>query len=62
MFPKETHILVVDDSINIRQIIVDNLKRLGFTKLETAADANEAFTKLSNSRKDQTHSHLYFQT
>ena len=46
MFPKETHILVVDDSINIRQIIVDNLKRLGFTKLETAADANEAFAKL----------------
>lgn len=46
MFPKETHILIVDDSINIRQIIVDNLKRLGFTKMETAADANEAFQKL----------------
>ena len=46
MFPKETHILVVDDSINIRQIICENLRRLGFTRMETAADANEAFTKL----------------
>lgn len=46
MFGKETHILVVDDSINIRQIICDNLRRLGFTKIETAGDANEAFSKL----------------
>lgn len=46
MFGKETHILVVDDSINIRQIICDNLRRLGFSKIETAGDANEAFTKL----------------
>jgi two-component system chemotaxis response regulator CheY len=46
MFPKETHILVVDDSINIRQIICDNLRKLGFIKMETAADANEAFSKL----------------
>jgi two-component system, chemotaxis family, chemotaxis protein CheY len=46
MFPKETHILVVDDSINIRQIICDNLRRLGFLKIETASDANEAFGKL----------------
>lgn len=46
MFPRETHILVVDDSINIRQIICDNLRRLGFIKMETAGDANEAFNKL----------------
>ena len=46
MFPKDTHILVVDDSINIRQIICENLKRLGFIKMETAGDANEAFGKL----------------
>lgn len=46
MFPKETSILVVDDSINIRQIIVDNLKRLGFVKVETAGDANDAYAKL----------------
>jgi two-component system, chemotaxis family, chemotaxis protein CheY len=46
MFGKDTHILVVDDSINIRQIICDNLRRVGFTKIETASDANEAFSKL----------------
>jgi two-component system, chemotaxis family, chemotaxis protein CheY len=46
MFPKETHILVVDDSINIRQIICENLRRIGFAKMETASDANEAFGKL----------------
>src|SRR6185312_2309854 len=46
MFPKETHILVVDDSINIRQIIYENLRRIGFVKMETASDANEAFGKL----------------
>jgi two-component system, chemotaxis family, chemotaxis protein CheY len=51
MFPKETHILVVDDSINIRQIIVDNLKKLGFVKIETAGDANDAYNKLVNSSK-----------
>jgi two-component system, chemotaxis family, chemotaxis protein CheY len=51
MFPKETNILVVDDSINIRQIIVDNLKRLGFMKIETAADANDAYNKLVQSSK-----------
>ena len=46
MFPKETNILVVDDSVNIRQIICENLRRLGFIKIETAGDANEAFGKL----------------
>ncbi len=46
MFPKESHILVVDDSVNIRNIICDNLKRLGFSHMETAPDANDAFSKL----------------
>jgi two-component system, chemotaxis family, chemotaxis protein CheY len=46
MFSKDTNILVVDDSINIRQIICENLKRIGFVKIESAADANEAFAKL----------------
>lgn len=54
MFPKETHILVVDDSINIRQIICENLRRLGFLKMETASDANEAFGKLVHFSKSPT--------
>lgn len=54
MFPKETHILVVDDSVNIRQIICDNLKRLGYSRVEVAADANEAFAKLVKFSKGPT--------
>lgn len=46
MFPKETHILVVDDSLNIRRIVVDSLQRLGFQKITTAEDAVEALGKL----------------
>ena len=46
MFAKETHILVVDDSLNIRRIVVDALYRLGFSKVTTAEDAVEAMAKL----------------
>lgn len=51
MFPKETNILVVDDSVNIRQIICENLRRLGFLKFEAASDANEAFNMLVSASK-----------
>lgn len=47
MFTKETHILVVDDSLNIRKVVVDGLGRLGFKKVVTAAEANEGFSKLT---------------
>lgn len=46
MFPKETHILVVDDSLNIRRIVVDSLQRLGFHKISTAEEAQGAMGKL----------------
>ncbi len=46
MFPKETHVLVVDDSLNIRRVIVDSLQGLGFLKISTAEDSNEAYGKL----------------
>lgn len=46
MFPKETHILVVDDSYNIRQIMHETLSRLGFTKIVMAEDAQAAYKKL----------------
>ena len=46
MFARETHVLVVDDSLNIRRIVVDSLQRLGFSKITTAEDANEALGKL----------------
>ena len=46
MFSKDTHVLVVDDSLNIRRIVVDGLQRLGFSKITTAEDAAEAMEKL----------------
>ncbi|NQZ00307.1 MAG: response regulator [Bdellovibrionales bacterium] len=54
MFAKETHILVVDDSLNIRRLVVDNLNRLGFKKITTAEDANEAMKKLNASYETET--------
>lgn len=47
MFQRSTHILVVDDSLNIRRLVIDCLNRLGFTKIASAEDANEAMGKLT---------------
>jgi two-component system, chemotaxis family, chemotaxis protein CheY len=47
MFTKETHILVVDDSLNIRRLIVDSLQKMGFIKISTAEDTHDALSKLS---------------
>ena len=46
MFSKDTHILVVDDSLNIRRMVVDTLQRLGFSKITSAEDVPEAESKL----------------
>ena len=46
MFSKDTHVLVVDDSLNIRRIVVDGLQRLGFSKITTAEDALEAMERV----------------
>ncbi|MGE0526489.1 MAG: response regulator [Bdellovibrionales bacterium] len=48
MFGKETHVLVVDDSLNIRRIVVDSLQKLGFSKVTACEDAVEAFSKLQS--------------
>lgn len=47
MFNKDTHILVVDDSVNIRRVIVDGLASLGFRKIVAASDVNEGLGKLN---------------
>jgi len=51
MFPKDTHILIVDDSANIRRIVLDSLRRMGYSRLTPAEDAVEAMTKLKASLK-----------
>ena len=60
MFAKETHVLVVDDSLNIRRIVVDSLQRLGFSKVTTAEDAVEAHGKLMFFAKSNTPIGLIF--
>lgn len=54
MFEKETHILVVDDSLNIRRLIIDSLRSLGFVKISSCEDANEAMAKLNSFQESAT--------
>ncbi|MCB0391937.1 MAG: response regulator [Bdellovibrionales bacterium] len=48
MFDKDTKILVVDDSLNHRQLIFDSLKKLGFKSITTSENVNDAFMKLNS--------------
>ncbi len=56
MFSKETHILAVDDSLNIRRMVASSLQRLGYNKITTAEDAVEAMGNLNFSLKPRTRS------
>lgn len=40
-------VLVVDDSVTMRRIVINSLKTLGYTDYVEAADGKEAFDKLS---------------
>ena len=46
MFPKTSNILVVDDSFNIRRLVCDTLRNIGFSNVVAAEDAIEAMNKL----------------
>lgn len=54
MFPRETHILVVDDSLNIRRLVMDSLQKLGFVKITSAEDSIEAISKLQQALNSGT--------
>ena len=45
-------VLVVDDSANIRRLIVDHLQKLGFKSVVQAEDANDAISKV-NTQQDK---------
>ena len=47
MFDLKTRILVIDDMMTMRKIVNKNLKELGFTDLQEAADGNLAWTALT---------------
>ncbi len=58
MFDKDTKILVVDDSLNHRQLIFDSLKKLGFKSITTSENVNDAFTKLNTENEKGVPFHL----
>ena len=47
MFDPKTRILVVDDMMTMRKIVIKNLKELGFTDMQEAADGNQAWAALT---------------
>jgi two-component system chemotaxis response regulator CheY len=48
----QLQVLVLDDHLIIRQAIEKNLRNLGFTSIDTAADTSEAQAKLAAKRYD----------
>lgn len=49
MFPANTRILVLDDMMTMRKIVIKNLKDLGFTDIQDAADGNLGWEILNQS-------------
>ena len=48
MFSPDDAILITDDSANMRRLIIDSMKSLGFLKIISAVDTNEALRKLND--------------
>lgn len=47
MFDLKTKILVIDDMMTMRKIVIKNLKELGYTDIIEAADGNLGWTALT---------------
>ena len=47
MFSKNSKFLIVDDSLNLRRMVADSLKIIGYKNITMAEDANEAMGKLT---------------
>ena len=50
MFDPKTHILVVDDMLTMRKLVIKSCKEMGFTEFTEAKDGREAWDKLSTSK------------
>lgn len=50
--PSQLEVLVLDDHLIIRQAVEKNLRGMGFAKIDTAADANEAQAKIDAKKYD----------
>lgn len=47
--PSDLKVLVVDDHMIIRQVVEQNLRTMGFSQIDTAADCGEAQEKFESS-------------
>ncbi|HVJ64786.1 MAG TPA: response regulator [Bdellovibrionota bacterium] len=47
MFPADTNILVVDDMLTMRKLVIKSLKELGFSSFVEATNGAEAYEKLA---------------
>lgn len=50
MYPTDTHILIVDDSDTVRDLLRNELFSLGFKNVTTCVDGQDALTKLEANR------------
>ena len=48
MFSLETKILVIDDMLTMRKIVMKTLKEMGYTDIEEAANGQEGWEKLQS--------------
>jgi two-component system, chemotaxis family, chemotaxis protein CheY len=48
MFAPSTRVLVVDDMMTMRKIVIKICKEIGFTDITEAADGNQAWEAISN--------------
>ena len=54
MLPNETQILVIDDMAAMRMRIINQLKGIGFWKIEQAADGEEAYNFILKMKNEGT--------
>lgn len=50
MFDLKSRILVLDDMMTMRKIVIKNLKEMGFTDIQEAADGNLGWTLLESTK------------
>ena len=53
MFPKNTRILVVDDQVNMRNVLVYSLNELGYYNVESTDNAFSALDKIMEGKKEE---------
>jgi len=50
MFPPNTRVMVIDDMMTMRKLVVNNLRDLGYFNITEAIDGQDAWKKLTESQ------------